>query len=77
MNRAMILLLSSIMLALIFISGCAKKEEPLVNNQTSQASQPVFSAEPSCPRGVTNDPAPGACFQYDDKNADGLCDLGE
>lgn len=30
-----------------------------------------------CPRGMVNDPYPGRCRHYVDKNGDGLCDLSE
>lgn len=35
------------------------------------------TANPSCARGVTNDPYPGQCGSYHDANNNGLCNLGE
>lgn len=37
--------------------------------------EPEFEA--SCPWGLNNDPAPGRCALYEDKNNDGLCDLSQ
>lgn len=35
----------------------------------------VFGQE--CPRGLINDPAPGSCGLYNDRNNNGICDLSE
>ena len=31
----------------------------------------------ACPRGLVNDPYPGKCKRYVDKNGNGICDLSE
>ena len=31
----------------------------------------------NCPKGLVNDPYPGACRQYVDTNSDGICDLSQ
>ena len=31
----------------------------------------------NCPKGLTNDPYPGACRRYVDTNSDGICDLSQ
>jgi len=31
----------------------------------------------NCPKGLTNDPYPGACRRYEDTNDDGICDLSQ
>lgn len=36
----------------------------------------TFANDPACPFGVTNDPVPGQCGLYIDRDADGYCDLG-
>jgi hypothetical protein len=79
MRIKIIFLLMMLMLAVV---GCSQDNVQEQNTQTtaqvaSEPSNNAFSNEPSCPRGVENDPAPGACFQYADTNSDGLCDLGE
>ena len=41
---------------------------------TEQATGPVRTA---CPRGMVNDPYPGRCRMYVDRNGSGYCDLSE
>jgi hypothetical protein len=41
---------------------------------TAAASQRVATR---CPRGLVNDPYPGRCRHYVDKNGNGICDLSE
>lgn len=79
MKVKIIILLLALML---LVTACSQKSqvtntEQITSQVASQANNNVFINEPSCPRGVENDPAPGACFQYSDTNNDGLCDLGE
>ena len=31
----------------------------------------------NCPKGLVNDPYPGACRRYVDTNGDGICDLSQ
>ena len=31
----------------------------------------------NCPKGLVNDPYPGACRRYEDTNGDGICDLSQ
>lgn len=42
------------------------------------AGEPEQSAQPpggvACPRGMVNDPYPGRCRHYTDRNGDGICD---
>ena len=76
--KIIILLLALMLLA----AACSQKSqvtntEQITSQVASQANNDVFTNEPSCPRGVENDPAPGDCFQYTDTNDNGLCDLGE
>jgi PBP1b-binding outer membrane lipoprotein LpoB len=77
-----------IMLMLIILclalASCTQENNAVNNTEqatsqvASQISSDVFpnNDAAACPRGVENDPAPGACFQYTDLNSDGLCDLG-
>lgn len=49
---------------------------------TTPATEPATAAAPQrvatrCPRGMVNDPYPGRCHHYVDKNGNGLCDLSE
>jgi hypothetical protein len=50
---------------LIFVFGCA-----------TNASIPTGNSV-ACPKGITNDPYPGSCGMYVDKNENSYCDLGE
>ncbi|MBN2459448.1 hypothetical protein JXB28_04135 [Candidatus Woesearchaeota archaeon] len=49
------------------------QEQPSVGDSVTQS--PLVE-EHSCPRGVTDDPYPGDCWQYTDQDQDRLCDLG-
>ena len=35
------------------------------------------SARTACPRGLVDDPYPGRCHRYVDRNGDDICDLSE
>ena len=48
-------------------SGCSA--------QTEQESQRTQSTQ--CPHGLVNDPYPGKCRRYVDKDENGICDLSE
>ena len=54
------------------LTGCGAVVA-LVGAGCSQAG----SAEASCPLGFINDPFPGECNRYVDKNGNGICDLSE
>ncbi len=64
----------SLILFLIIIIGlfsaCTQQEEP------SEITAKVIDT-PSCPRGLTSDPAPGICHLYVDENFNNVCDLSE
>ena len=61
------------------------------NAPAAAESSPAASASPTatavptaqknvrsaCPRGLVNDPYPGKCKRYVDKNGNGMCDLSE
>jgi len=82
MRIEIILLLIILCLAL---ASCTQENNAVNNTEqatsqvASQISSDVFpnNDAAACPRGVENDPAPGACWEYADTNNDGLCDLGE
>ncbi len=52
---------------------------------TAAPASPTATAAPTvqknvrsaCPRGLVNDPYPGKCKRYVDKNGNGICDLSE
>jgi outer membrane murein-binding lipoprotein Lpp len=52
---------------------------------TAVPASPTATAAPTaqknvrsaCPRGLVNDPYPGKCKRYVDKNGNGICDLSE
>jgi hypothetical protein len=82
-----IISLAVILIIAFVIAGCSSKQA-VENTQTQgqavlqeqnqePASQDAFVQENSCPRGVTDDPYPGDCWQYADQNQDSLCDLGQ
>jgi hypothetical protein len=39
-----------------------------------EPEQPVQQSGVACPRGLINDPYPGRCRRYTDRNGDGICD---
>lgn len=61
---------------LLFLTSCANKVEDL---QTDQGPAVPSETKPelSCPGGQINDPYPGSCGFYTDKNNNSLCDSGE
>ncbi len=60
-----------LILVLTLLSGCT--EEKVEQNEiTAEAVN-----TPSCPKGLTNDPAPGICYLYQDENSNNVCDLSE
>ncbi len=44
-------------------------------SEEEQAVQPQGSV--ACPRGLVNDPYPGQCRHYTDRNGDGICDYSQ
>jgi hypothetical protein len=52
---------------------------PLPTPQPTLAPGLTPSPRPTtaCPYGLVNDPYPGECRQYTDKNGDGICDLSQ
>jgi hypothetical protein len=45
------------------------------DDDTSSTPQPQLGV--ACPYGLVNDPYPGECRRYVDRNGDGICDLSE
>ncbi|MFH0876306.1 MAG: hypothetical protein V1859_10295 [archaeon] len=62
----------------ILFSSCgketAKTTEQPIQVKTAIANEQV---QPSCPKGLVNDPYPGRCNLYIDQNSDNICDLSE
>jgi hypothetical protein len=60
------------------LTACAA-EKPQTTGLKTDDSQLLNAAsfQPSCPKGITDDPYPGLCAQYTDKNNDNLCDLSQ
>ncbi len=50
-------------------------------DNAGRASPPPATPQPqsgvACPFGIVNDPYPGECRRYVDRNGDGICDLSE
>lgn len=59
------------LLAILIISGCS------VSGNDTTTTSIVQKIEASCPRGEVNDPYPGMCGLYVDKDNDDICDLSE
>ena len=83
-SKLSILILIIVIVAIALSYGCSS--EAAENGSGDPEQQAPLSAEtptaapkegPSCPRGLTYDPAPGACVLYTDKNNNGNCDLAE
>jgi len=85
--RAIILVLTVLAIGSIILSGCtqapATQSDANLNNQESiLAEEPNItvpeenSLAGTCPKGITDDPYPGSCGQYIDKDNDGFCDRG-
>ena len=70
MNKVLIALLLIGILALT--TSCNAKAESTPEESTTQNNNYV---EPSCPRGMAEDPYPGACFLYVDNDGNHICDL--
>lgn len=62
------IIILAILLTLIVLGGC-------ITNETSTTS--IQSKEVQCPNGLVNDPYPGSCGLYQDKNHNQICDLSE
>ena len=64
-------------------SGCTNQQTS--DNQTNSAVQATATVQSAssptritrCPRGLVNDPYPGRCHNYVDKNNNRICDLSE
>jgi hypothetical protein len=76
MKTNQVILILSILFAAFFLSACASKEIVIDSYQQS-TFQTAKELEPSCPKGITNDPYPGSCVLYADNNKDSICDLSE
>jgi len=62
------IILIILLISILILSGCAP-------DQTISLSDSSIDVE--CPRGVINDPFPGQCGQYTDKDGNDICDLSE
>jgi hypothetical protein len=65
-----IILTLILLLMLTTLVGCA--QETL---ETKTLEENIYSG--SCPKGLINDPYPGECGQYIDKNNDNICDRSQ
>lgn len=64
----------AILSATMMLTGCQKP--PIVGTQDNAPTTPE-SQEPTCQKGFVNDPYPGMCNSYVDKNNNGVCDYSE
>lgn len=47
------------------------------NDNAAELSPPTSAIITACPLGLVNDPYPGECRRYVDRNGNGICDLSE
>lgn len=59
-------------IVVLVVSGCQKQVKEDVTKEVT--SNQVQEEQPTCPKGVINDSAPGMCSWYIDENKDGICD---
>lgn len=71
---AVFLALSVVVLA----SGCTSTESTgsVVEGYSDSGADESVN-EPSCLNGIENDPYPGLCGSYVDRDGNGICDLSE
>lgn len=87
MNKPIIFIITIIVILTVVLTitltGCSSNNAKVQQGQAAsqiisqESNNGVLDEKPSCPRGVTNDPYPGSCWQYTDANQDSLCDLGQ
>lgn len=64
----------AIVLSALFLTACFGSAAP-AESETPATKEAVFV--PECPNGLINDPYPGLCGQYIDRDGDRICDLSQ
>jgi hypothetical protein len=77
MRAKIVIALTLLMLLSSLLAGCSQEKGTADDQQNVSLSQNTLSGGAECPRGVEDDPYPGSCGLYVDKNNDGFCDLGQ
>jgi|GEM_PF-754296 len=64
--------------AFIDLNGDGRCDRISKNEQTASQGQPTtVITTTTCPFGLVNDPYPGQCGRYTDRNGNGICDFSE
>lgn len=65
-----------IIILLLLLSACSVDSATMQKQIAPVQEQNEPEDKATCPRGLHEDPYPGVCALYSDKNDDGFCDLG-